>query len=66
MRGKSILQESQIRGHRFGEMAQTPSSYSSTILAHWDTFLEQVGGRGEPVAIDGHGLDIASVVAISR
>jgi hypothetical protein len=42
-------------------------SFTTRLLAHWDSYAAKVkAGDKHHVDVDGHGLDLATVVAIAR
>lgn len=47
-------------------MNLNPDTHSSVALSHWDSFVKKVQDGEESIAIDGHKLEVASVVAVSR
>lgn len=47
-------------------MATSYPSYNQMVLSHWETFIGIVQMNNNVIYIDGHSLDLASVVAIAR
>lgn len=43
-----------------------PDSFNHLFLRHWDTLLEKTQTNAGPIYVDGHNLDLASVLVVAR
>ena len=41
-------------------------SFNRLLLSHWDKFTEKVQSEVKPTKINGHELDLATIVAVAR
>lgn len=43
-----------------------PLGHGRLVLSRWDDFLDIISGRDEDLVVDGHSLDLATIVAVAR
>jgi len=43
-----------------------PLGHGRLVLSRWDEFLKVITGRAEDLVVDGHSLDLATIVAVAR
>ena len=47
-------------------MAAKPESLNDVLLLHWESFRKKLSGGVDDSILDGHILDLATVIAIAR
>ena len=47
-------------------MDYTSDKHSHAVIAHWDNFCNKLTDSAGGIAVDGHSLDIATLVAVAR
>ena len=48
------------------EMEHTPNSHSQVIVSHWENYVSKLHHLDDEIALDGHSLDLATLVAVAR
>lgn len=43
-----------------------PARFNDLFLRHWNSLLEKTQTKAGPICIDGHNLDLASVLLVAR
>ena len=51
---------------RHATMDYTSDKHSHAVIAHWDNFCSKLADLAGGIAVDGHRLDIATLVAVAR
>lgn len=47
-------------------MEAVPESHSAMALMEWDSLNQKINPRAKSIVINGHDLDLATVVAVAR
>ena len=47
-------------------MDYTSNKHSQVVIAHWDNFCNKLTESAGGIVVDGHSLDIATLVAVAR
>ena len=47
-------------------MVQMSNKHSEAVIGHWERFCSKLSGLTQGIAVDGHNLDIATLVAVAR
>ncbi len=63
---KTILHRPDIPAHPAMESSCDCGSHSQEVLSQWHSFVQRTTSQSQETAVDGHSLDIATVVAVAR